>query len=154
VIATGEQHSVRDFVVAAGAELGMRIEWRGEGLDEHGIDTKSGRTIVRVDPRYFRPTEVDTLLGDPTKAKTKLGWQPECTFQQLVAEMVAEDMAIARRDAVVAREGFKVCRYSEWWLARASLSPAIAAWWAVRWCAACSRMRRWNCCCARARSWT
>src|SRR5690606_27134876 len=108
VIATGEQHSVRDFVVAAGVELGMRIEWRGEGLEEHGVDTKSGRTIVRVDPRYIRPTEVDTLLGDPTKAKTKLGWQPECTFDQLVAEMVAEDMAIARRDAVVAREGFKV----------------------------------------------
>jgi GDPmannose 4,6-dehydratase len=113
VIATGEQHSVREFVVAAGAELDMRIEWRGTGVAEQGVDAKTGRTLVKVDPRYFRPTEVETLLGDPTKARTKLGWKPEHTFQDLVREMVASDLAIARRDAVVAREGFKTYRYSE-----------------------------------------
>ncbi len=80
VIATGEQHSVREFATIAGAELGMRIEWQGEGIDEQGIDAKSGRVVVRVDPRYFRPTEVDTLLGDPTLANTKLGWKPEHSF--------------------------------------------------------------------------
>jgi GDPmannose 4,6-dehydratase len=113
VIATGEQHSVREFVTRAGAELGMNVEWRGSGLEEQGVDTKSGRTIVKVDPRYFRPTEVDTLLGDSTKARTKLGWKPEISFAQLVEEMVAEDLSIARRDAVVAREGFKTYRYRE-----------------------------------------
>ena len=113
VIATGEQHSVRDFVVAAGAELGMRIEWRGSGIEEQGVDAKSGRVVVKVDPRYFRPTEVETLLGDPTRARTRLGWKPECNFTDLVREMVATDLQIARRDAVVAREGFRTCRYSE-----------------------------------------
>ena len=113
VIATGEQHSVREFVTRAGAELGMSVEWRGSGLEEHGVDTKSGRTIVKIDPRYFRPTEVDTLLGDATKARTKLGWQPEISFAQLVEEMVAEDLSIARRDAVIAREGFKTYKYRE-----------------------------------------
>jgi GDPmannose 4,6-dehydratase len=113
VIATGQQHSVRDFVQAAGAHLEMRIEWRGKGVDEQGIDVKSGRTIVRVDPRYFRPTEVETLLGDPAKAKAKLGWMPEHSFQELVEEMVTGDLEIARRDAVIAREGFKTYRHSE-----------------------------------------
>nr|PZN61086.1 MAG: GDP-mannose 4,6-dehydratase [Pseudomonadota bacterium] len=113
VIATGEQHSVREFVEAAGTALGMRIEWRGRGVEEQGIDTRTGRTVVRVDPRYFRPTEVDTLLGDATKARTRLGWQPECTFADLVREMVATDLEIARRDAVVMREGFRTCRYAE-----------------------------------------
>jgi GDPmannose 4,6-dehydratase len=113
VIATGEQHSVREFVVAAAAELGMRIEWRGKGLEEQGVDTKSGRVVVRVDPRYFRPAEVDTLLGDATKARQKLGWKPECSFHDLVREMVAADLDIARRDAVVAREGFKTYKYFE-----------------------------------------
>jgi GDPmannose 4,6-dehydratase len=113
VIATGEQHSVRDFVAAAGAELEMRIEWRGSGIDETGIDAKTGRTIVKVDPRYFRPTEVETLLGDPTKARTKLGWNAEHSFHDLVTEMVESDLMIARRDAVVAREGFKTYRYFE-----------------------------------------
>jgi len=113
VIATGEQHSVREFVARAGAELDMRIEWSGSGVDEQGVDAKTGRTIVRVDPRYFRPTEVDTLLGDPSKARSLLGWKAECSFQDLVKEMVASDLEIARRDAVVAREGFKTYRYSE-----------------------------------------
>jgi GDPmannose 4,6-dehydratase len=113
VIATGVQHSVREFVAAAGAQLDMRIEWRGTGIDEQGVDARTGRTVVKVDPRYFRPTEVETLLGDPSKAKAELGWQPEHTFQQLVQEMVESDLAIARRDAVIAREGFKTYRYSE-----------------------------------------
>jgi GDPmannose 4,6-dehydratase len=113
VIATGEQHSVREFVTRAGAELGMSVEWRGSGLDEQGVDTKTGRVVVKIDPRYFRPTEVDTLLGDPTKARTKLGWSPEIGFGQLVEEMVAQDLEIARRDAVIAREGFKTYKYRE-----------------------------------------
>jgi GDPmannose 4,6-dehydratase len=113
VIATGEQHSVREFVTRAAAQLGMSVEWRGQGLDEHGVDTKTGRAIVKVDPRYFRPTEVETLLGDPTKARTRLGWQPEIGFQDLVKEMIAEDLSIARRDAVIAREGFKTYKYRE-----------------------------------------
>src|SRR5262245_49130767 len=113
VIATGEQHSVREFVTLAGAELGMRIEWQGKGIDEQGIDTQTGRTLVKIDPRYFRPTEVETLLGDPSKARAKLGWRPEHTFQDLVREMVASDLEIARRDSVIAREGFKTYRYSE-----------------------------------------
>jgi GDPmannose 4,6-dehydratase len=113
VIATGEQHSVREFLIAAGAELDMRIEFQGKGIDEQGIDTRSGRTVVRIDPRYFRPTEVQTLLGDPSKARAKLGWNIEHSFQDLVREMVASDLAIARRDEVIAREGFKAYRYSE-----------------------------------------
>src|SRR6185369_6953958 len=113
VIATGEQHSVREFVALAGEQLDMHIEWRGKGVDEQGVDTKTGRTIVKVDARYFRPTEVETLLGDPSKAKAKLGWTPECSFQDLVREMVTSDLDIARRDAVIAREGFKTYRHSE-----------------------------------------
>jgi GDPmannose 4,6-dehydratase len=113
VIATGEQHSVREFVVAAGAELGMQVEWKGTGVDEQGIDVKTGNVVVMVDPRYFRPTEVETLLGDPSKAKSVLGWAPEHTFHDLVREMVASDLEIAHRDAVIAREGFKTYRYFE-----------------------------------------
>jgi GDPmannose 4,6-dehydratase len=113
VIATGEQHSVREFVTASGAELGMRIEWRGQGVAEQGIDAATGKVIVHVDPRYFRPTEVDTLLGDPGKAKRKLGWVPEVRFAQLVKEMVAGDLEIARRDQLVAREGFKTISHRE-----------------------------------------
>jgi GDPmannose 4,6-dehydratase len=108
VIATGKQFSVRDFVAAAGSSLDMKIEWRGEGVDEIGVDTVSGRTLVRVDPRYFRPTEVETLLGDATKARQKLGWIPEVGFSELVSEMVREDLDEARRDAMVAKEGYKV----------------------------------------------
>jgi GDPmannose 4,6-dehydratase len=113
VIATGEQHSVREFVERSGAHLDMKIEWRGKGVDEQGVDTKSGKAIVKVDPRYFRPTEVETLLGDPTKAKAKLGWQPKTSFAKLVEEMVASDLEIARRDALIAKEGFKTYRHHE-----------------------------------------
>jgi GDPmannose 4,6-dehydratase len=108
VVATGIQHSVRDFVEQAGRLLGMDIEWRGHGLEEAGVDRHSGRTVVRVDPRYFRPAEVDSLLGDASSIRSKLGWRPEISFDELVAEMVAADLELAKRDALVAKQGYKV----------------------------------------------
>jgi GDPmannose 4,6-dehydratase len=108
VIATGKQYSVRDFVVTAGTLLDMKIEWQGDGTEEIGVDTVSGRPVVRVDPRYFRPTEVETLLGDASKAREKLGWAAEVTFPELVAEMVKSDLDAAKRDVLVAKEGYKV----------------------------------------------
>jgi GDPmannose 4,6-dehydratase len=113
VIATGKQYSVRDFVVAAGSLLDMKIEWQGEGIDEVGVDAAGGRPLIRVDPRYFRPTEVETLLGDATKAREKLGWTAEVTFSELVAEMVESDMEAAKLDAMVAKEGYKVYSHHE-----------------------------------------
>jgi len=113
VIATGKQFSVRDFVVAAAALLDMQIEWQGDGVDEVGIDSVTGRQLVRVDPRYFRPTEVETLLGDATKARQKLGWTAEVSFPELVAEMVEADLDLAKRDALVAKEGYKVYSHHE-----------------------------------------
>jgi GDPmannose 4,6-dehydratase len=113
VIATGEQHSVREFVERVGQELGMRIEWTGSGVDQAGVDAISGRVVIKVDPRYFRPTEVDTLLGDPSKAQRKLGWTAKTSFADLVKEMVAADLTIAKRDALVAREGFNTYRHHE-----------------------------------------
>ncbi|MBO9506234.1 GDP-mannose 4,6-dehydratase [Thalassospira sp. A3_1] len=104
VIATGRQYSVRDFVNAAAKELGMTISWRGNGADEIGV--LGGKEIVKVDPRYFRPTEVETLLGDPSKAKEKLGWAPKITFDELVAEMVREDLKSAERDELIKRHGY------------------------------------------------
>jgi GDPmannose 4,6-dehydratase len=105
VIATGVQRSVRNFVDAAAKELGMAIQWRGKGPDEKGYDA-SGACIVAIDPRYFRPTEVDTLLGDASKARELLGWQPRISFEELVAEMAREDLKSAERDALVARHGY------------------------------------------------
>ena len=118
VIATGEQYSVRDFVNAAGQEFGMTIRWEGSGIEEKGYWEKppvdlvnssavQSHLIISVDPRYFRPTEVETLLGDPTKAKTKLGWTPRTTFAELVAEMAREDLRSAERDELVKRYGFQ-----------------------------------------------
>jgi GDPmannose 4,6-dehydratase len=98
VLATGETRSVREFVELAFAEVGRSIEWRGEGIDETGVDKASGKALVRVDPVYFRPTEVDLLIGDASKARDKLGWKPKTTFAQLVREMVAGDLDIARRE--------------------------------------------------------
>jgi GDPmannose 4,6-dehydratase len=92
VLATGETHSVREFVEKAFAEIGVRIAWEGAGVEEKGLDARSGRVLVQVDPRYFRPTEVDLLVGDPSKARSKLGWQHKVSFEQLVAEMVAADV--------------------------------------------------------------
>jgi len=133
VIATGRQNSVRDFVNAAAGELGMKIRWQGEGSNEIGIlrtahetpatnhqspvtshqSRPDGKVIVRVDPRYFRPTEVETLLGDPSKAKQKLGWSPKITFEELVQEMVREDLRIAERDALINRHGYRAMAYHE-----------------------------------------
>ena len=113
VIATGKQFSVRDFVVAAGSLLDIKIDWQGDGVEEVGVDIKTGRKVVQVDPRYFRPAEVDTLLGDPTKARQKLGWTAEVSFAELVAEMVGSDLRLARRDAMVAKEGYKIYRHHE-----------------------------------------
>jgi GDPmannose 4,6-dehydratase len=113
VIATGTQFSVRDFVVAASSLLDMKIEWQGDGVQEVGIDTKSGRKLVQVDPRYFRPAEVDTLLGDATKARQKLGWTADVSFPELVAEMIESDLALAKRDAMVAKEGYKIYSHHE-----------------------------------------
>lgn len=105
VIATGVQFSVRDFVNAAATELGIKIRWEGTGVDEKGY-AENGDCIVAVDPRYFRPAEVETLLGDASKAKQKLGWSPKITFQQLVSEMVREDLKAAERDELVKRHGY------------------------------------------------
>lgn len=112
VIATGVQYSVRDFVDAAARELGIAIQWSGQGVDEVGADGR-GRVIVRVDPRYFRPTEVETLLGDATRAKQKLGWTPRTSFDELVAEMVREDLKSAERDELVKKHGFSAYDFHE-----------------------------------------
>jgi len=113
VIAKGEQHSVREFVKRPGAILGMRFQWHGDGVNEEGVDTRTGRIVVKIDPRYFRPTEVETLLGDATNAWTQRGGQPEVSLDDLVKDTVASDLDGARRDAVIAREGFKTLRYQE-----------------------------------------
>ncbi len=141
VIASGAQYSVRDFVNAAAEELGIALRWEGEGIGEVGVvappqssvlspqpsalgaqssapspqssSLSPGKTIVAVDPRYFRPTEVDTLLGDPSKAKAKLGWSPKTTFKELVAEMVREDLKSAERDELVKKHGYKAMDYHE-----------------------------------------
>jgi GDPmannose 4,6-dehydratase len=112
VIATGVQYSVRDFVNAAAKELGIVIRWEGLGVEEKGYDS-NGKCIVAVDPRYFRPTEVETLLGDPTRAREKLGWTPKTTFDELVAEMVREDLKAAERDELIKKHGYKAMDYHE-----------------------------------------
>lgn len=112
VIATGSQYSVRDFVNAAARELEMTIQWEGAGDKERGRDA-NGKVIVAVDPRYFRPTEVETLLGDATKAKAKLGWTPKITFDELVSEMVREDLKSAERDELIKRHGYKAMDHHE-----------------------------------------
>jgi GDPmannose 4,6-dehydratase len=121
VIATGVQYSVRDFVNAAAKELGMQICWEGQDLNEVGyleapsssLRPQFSRAIVRVDPRYFRPTEVETLLGDATKAKNKLGWTPKISFSELVSEMVREDLKSAERDELVKEHGYAVFNFHE-----------------------------------------
>jgi GDPmannose 4,6-dehydratase len=112
-ISTGIQHSVRDFVNAAFREVGIGVRWEGTGVDEKGYDAGTGALLVEVDPRYFRPTEVETLLGDSSKAKDKLGWTPTITLEQMVAEMVREDLKIAERDELCKREGYRIFDYNE-----------------------------------------
>jgi GDPmannose 4,6-dehydratase len=112
VIATGVQYSVRDFVNAAAKELGMPIRWEGQGVEEKGYDAH-GKCVVAVDPHYFRPTEVETLLGDATKARERLGWTPKTSFEDLVAEMVREDLKSAERDELVKHHGYRSLDHHE-----------------------------------------
>ena len=112
VIASGEQHSVRDFVSIAATELGIKLRWTGSGIEERGVDD-SGQAIVAVDPRYFRPAEVETLLGDATLAHRRLGWKPRIGFEELVREMVQADLADARRDDLVRQHGYRSYEYNE-----------------------------------------
>ena len=112
VIATGVQYSVREFVDAAAKELGMKITWTGEGVQEKGFD-ENNNCVVAVDPRYFRNSEVETLLGDPSKAKEKLGWVPKISFDELVAEMVQADLSAAQRDDLVKSHGYQAMDYHE-----------------------------------------
>jgi len=111
VIATGQQYSVRDFVNAAAEELGIRLTWQGSGAQEKAFDGR-GQCVVAVDPHYFRPAEVDTLVGDASKARAKLGWEPKVNFRELVAEMVAEDLKLAERDQLVFNSGSAIHSYS------------------------------------------
>jgi GDPmannose 4,6-dehydratase len=112
VIATGEQHSIREFVEAAAGELDIALTWQGTGADERGYDAR-GSCVVRIDPRYLRPAEVDSLMGDAAKARTKLGWRPRVGFRDLVREMVMADLQTAERDNLVKTSGYKVCEYHE-----------------------------------------
>lgn len=113
VLATGETHEVREFVELAFNEVGIEIEWKGEGINEKGIRKDTGEVVVEVDKRYFRPTEVDILLGDATKAREKLGWKPKHTLKELVKDMIAYDMEEAKRDYLLKKEGFKTFNFSE-----------------------------------------
>lgn len=113
VIATGQQYTVREFINVAANELNISLKWEGQGAEEKGYDSATGLCLVAVDPRYYRPTEVETLLGDASKAKQKLGWQPTISFEELVKEMVVSDLKLARKDALCQREGFTVYEYQE-----------------------------------------
>ena len=112
-IATGVQYSVRDFVNAAYDHLDKKIRWEGKGANEKGYDMETGNCIVAVDKRYFRPAEVESLLGDSTKAKEKLGWAPKITFEEMVHEMMEHDLMIAKRDSLVKEHGYLVSDYNE-----------------------------------------
>lgn len=113
VIATGKQHTVREFVEMSFAEVGVKIEWRGSGVEEEGVDARTGIVRVAIDPRYFRPTEVQTLLGDPTKANTKLGWRARTSVSVMIKEMMADDLNGAEKDQMLRREGFQIFDYFE-----------------------------------------
>ncbi|MEM6820982.1 MAG: GDP-mannose 4,6-dehydratase, partial [Verrucomicrobiota bacterium] len=113
VIATGVQRSVREFVELAYGHLGRTLHWEGEGENERGFDTSSGDCVVQVDPRYFRPTEVETLLGDASRAREKLGWEPKISLEALIKEMMQSDVELAKRDALVKQHGYKAFDYNE-----------------------------------------
>ena len=112
VIATGEQYSVREFIDLTAEHLEMKIGWEGSGVNERGRD-ENGNEIVKIDPRYFRPAEVESLLGDPSKAKALLGWEPKISFEKLVEEMAAEDLKAAERDKLIGEHGYKTFNYHE-----------------------------------------
>lgn len=114
VIATGENHSVREFVEKAFSHIDIKVRWQGSGVHETGEDAATGKTLIKIDPRYFRPTEVEFLLGDPSKARDQLGWQPEITFDNLVKGMVREDLQEAQRDHLCKTKGFKTFNNFEW----------------------------------------
>ena len=113
VIATGMQHSVRDLIERAATEVDLRLAWEGKGLKEKGVDQATGRPIVCIDPRYFRPAEVDTLLGDASKARRQLGWEPRISFEELIREMVLSDLREAEKDALIRRKGYMIYDHSE-----------------------------------------
>jgi len=113
VVATGHQHSVRDLVETAADKLEIRIRWKGKGLEEKGFDAVTGKPVVAIDPRYFRPAEVDTLLGDPSKARRKLGWEPRVSFDELVTEMIMADLREAEKDTMVQQKGYRIYGNSE-----------------------------------------
>lgn len=113
VVATGQQHSVRELIEVAAGKLGIRIGWEGRGVEEQGIDQATGKPIVAIDPRYFRPAEVDTLLGDPSKARRQLGWEPRISFEELVSEMVIADLEEAEKDTMVRQKGYRIYEHSE-----------------------------------------
>jgi GDPmannose 4,6-dehydratase len=113
VLATNETHTIREFIEETFGVLGEEITWKGEGLNETGILKSTGKVVVKIDPRYFRPAEVETLLGDPTKAREKLGWTPRTNFEDLVREMIQEDLRIAERDALVRDAGYPVYDHHE-----------------------------------------
>jgi GDPmannose 4,6-dehydratase len=113
VIATGQQHSVRELIETAAGKLDIRIAWQGQGVMEKGIDSSTGKVVVAIDPRYFRPAEVDTLLGDASKAHRKLGWEPKISFDELVAEMVTADLKEAEKDTYVRMKGYRIYGNSE-----------------------------------------
>jgi GDPmannose 4,6-dehydratase len=113
VVATGQQHSVRDLIEVAAGKLDIRIRWEGKGLEEKGLDAATGKPIVAIDPRYFRPAEVDTLLGDPSKARRQLGWEPRISFEELVTEMVTADLKDAEKDTMVQQKGYRIYGNSE-----------------------------------------
>jgi GDPmannose 4,6-dehydratase len=113
VIATGKQHSVKDVIETSARQLGISIRWEGNGVEEKGVNEENNNIIVAVDPGYFRPTEVDNLLGDASKAREKLGWEPRISFQQLISEMVTEDMKEAQKDNLCRQEGYKTYDHFE-----------------------------------------
>ena len=112
-ISSGKNYSVRDFVNFAWSYLGKEIHWKGQGIKEKGIDKETGEVIVAVDPRYFRPTEVDTLVGDSTKAKKELGWETKISFKEMVHEMMENDINIAKRDELIKKHGYQAPNYHE-----------------------------------------
>ena len=112
-ISTGEQHSVREFIEVSAREVDIKIKWKGQGVDEVGIDSETNNIIIRIDKRYFRPTEVETLLGDSTKAKNKLNWYPKISFQELVREMISKDMEEAKKDKLCKDQGFSIFKHNE-----------------------------------------